>query len=429
MRIPFNYNFHPVGQGLFATGMIGCPDSTEPEDVLFNWVYDCGTTDNPKALVTEVNRHIYALHKYGRIDCFIISHLDTDHIKGVAELMKHLRVEKLILPYVPLIDRFEIMLRSQNPSVEALNLAVDPSGYLQQIGGDNLGSILYVMGGDGDAPVPSPETDEPPSLDPEGNEGLWTDFEKVDKSPNSFDKGLPLTDTDPYDYFISSNTPISAGGLWEFIFYNEDYPEADAAFKDAVHQRIKKSHRPNREFDDPDELITDLKRLYEVQFPTRTKRNNISLVTYTGPVDQHWIQQKRCCGAYSYASLPHHRFSPFRFRFPGPYRTPQNQTNVSALYFGDITLSDARLKRIINKLGWSRWSKLHPVQIAHHGAAASWFKGAATNFSHLSSVYSYGLHNTYKHPGKEVLDDFKKGSQTVLVNEHQGAICFGNLTI
>jgi len=428
-RIPFNYNFHPVGQGLFATGMIGCPNSTEPEDVLFNWVYDCGTSDSPQALKTEIRRHLHTLQNRRSIDCFIISHLDTDHIKGVAELMKHKYVKNLILPYVPFVDRLEIMLRSPSPSTADLNLAVDPSGYLQQLGGDNLGQIVYVMGSEGDDPVPPPETPEPPFLDPEGREGLWIDFEKVDKPPSDYNRGLRLTGTQLYDYFISSNTPISAGGLWEFVFYNEDYPEADQAFKDAVHQRVRQSHKPNKSFDAPDQLIADLKSLYDSKFKTALKRNNISLVTYSGPAKQHWIRNTRCSGAYPYASLPHHRLSPFLFRFPGPYAPPHNRTNPSILCFGDITLSQPRLNRIMNKMGRSRWDSLHPVQIAHHGARGSWFQDAALNFNHHDSVYSYGIHNTYQHPGKDVIDDFKTMSRTVLVNEHQGAIWFGNLTL
>ena len=427
MKIPFNYNFHPVGQGLFATGMIGHPNSTKAEDILFNWVYDCGSSDSPSELIHEIQQHIHGLKKRKCIDCFIISHLDKDHINGVAELMKHVKVENLILPYVPLINRLEIMLRSPAPSAEDLRLAIDPSGYLQQLGGENLQNILYVVGDEGNGPASPPETDEPPFIDPEGREGLWLDFRKVDTRPNNFDRGLSLTGTEPHDYFITSNNSVSAGGLWEFVFYNQNYPEADYAFKDAVYQRIKQSHKPNRNFDDPDTLIADLKDLYKTQFPTPTKSNNISLVTYSGPIEQSWIQQKRCSGGYIYPAIPHHRFAPFRFRFPRPYITSENTDKASILYFGDITLTQTHLDAIINKFGRRRWKSVHPVQIAHHGAAASHKIKDVSEFRHIDSVYSYGLHNTYTHPGKDVVKDFGKMSSTLLANEHQGAVWFGNL--
>lgn len=97
----------------------------------------------------------------------------------------------------------------------------------------------------------------------------------------------------------------------------------------------------------------------------------------------------------------------------------------SILYFGDITLRKQRLNKIKTLFDNHRWHKIAVTQIAHHGSVHSWFQNAAAEFSHFFSVYSYGLHNSYKHPGKDVINDFQKMSHTILVNEHQEAAYFG----
>ncbi len=430
LKIPFQYNFRPVGQGLFSTGMVGRPDTFDPEDVLFNWVYDCGSSDSPKALSREVRQYVHSLRRRQLIDFFVVSHLDIDHINGVADISKDVHIKWLFLPYVPMVDRIEIALRAKDVSADAIRLAIDPGGYLTELGGDNLGSIVFVVSGDGEGPVPGGGSPEPPRSGPEEKEEEWPEFKKVNSPPGDAFRGeFRVTGSKVQEYYIRSDSPVTVKGLWEFVFFNEDYPEADVGFRASVEQRIQQSRRSNGSLDDPDTLIADLKRLYESQFTSRGKRNNISLVTYSGPVEQKWIRRKRCSGAYIYPCSPNNRCSPSRFRFLGPHRTFGNMVAASILYFGDISLTQSRLVGIQRHFGIDRWRRLHPVQIAHHGAKGSWFASASKNFWHQASVYSYGLHNSYQHPGKDVVADFQSMSQTVLVNEHQGAVWFGNLVI
>ena len=64
------YLFHPVGQGLFASGRL-----LSQEKEIFNWVYDCGSIpdDNVKSAIEnyKIDGHI--------IDLLAISHFDKDH--------------------------------------------------------------------------------------------------------------------------------------------------------------------------------------------------------------------------------------------------------------------------------------------------------------------------------------------------------------
>lgn len=59
-RFQFEYKFHPVGQGLFATGWLGHEPDSSP---CFRWVYDCGTLSGEKLLEAAIgNLEAEAVH-------------------------------------------------------------------------------------------------------------------------------------------------------------------------------------------------------------------------------------------------------------------------------------------------------------------------------------------------------------------------------
>src|SRR5438034_1068539 len=81
-RFHFHYNFHPVGQGLFASGRIY---RDLDQSWFFQWVYDCGTSSSQKFVLDEL-AHLNAFNNgRGRIDLATISHFDHDHISGISE--------------------------------------------------------------------------------------------------------------------------------------------------------------------------------------------------------------------------------------------------------------------------------------------------------------------------------------------------------
>lgn len=225
----FYYDFNAVGQGLFATGNVR---SCANDATLFNWVYDCGSSDSPAALDREIDAYIRSLDGRDRIDFFIISHLDRDHINGVAQILKRVRINKLFLPYVPLVERIEIALSRAVVSPDALRYAADPVGYLAELGGDNLGEVVFVVGEDGEGPIP-PDNNEPPPPDIENISNLLR-LKEIEPPEDAGGSISVSSENRTRVTYTSARAPVSISGLWEFVFFNETFDAVDASLTTEV---------------------------------------------------------------------------------------------------------------------------------------------------------------------------------------------------
>jgi Cft2 family RNA processing exonuclease len=79
----------PVGQGGLFEGNIKTGNSR------VRWVYDCGSNQTG-----PLHRQIVCLANAGPVDLLFLSHLDSDHISGVEELLKRTQVSETVLPYL-----------------------------------------------------------------------------------------------------------------------------------------------------------------------------------------------------------------------------------------------------------------------------------------------------------------------------------------
>jgi hypothetical protein len=438
MNFYFRYDFRPVGQGLFASGNIYHESSRK---IVFNWVYDCGSSDSRASVGREVDR--LHLEAGGRdiIDALILSHFDADHVNGIALILKKFRVRRLFLPYVQLADRLKLALTETEKTAGYLHFLSDPAGYLHNIGGDNLERVIYVSGGDEkDAGVPPQgEGDEPPGF----TNGDFEEIDQLTRYPDNDESLTPQSDelNDGQGHMsqdrlgvVGHNVPLSIGGLWEFVFYNLKLPEVDQEFKNRVQKFIDRHVQSDGSIINPDAFIRELKSIYSSRFETSTKRNNISLITYSGPIYTSWYKHT-VSGVYLspaddfyFPSFQYYSWHRAHHRGWQYYRDEYNgsQRELSVFYFGDFNLTKTRLQTIIKHFHPQRWERIHATQIAHHGAKASWHENAAASFMNNFSVFSYGLHNTYKHPGKAVLKDFHLRNP-ILVNELQGCSWVGEL--
>jgi hypothetical protein len=72
----------------------------------FHWVYDCGS--NQKDALT---REIAKVVAVGDVDCLFLSHLDSDHVNGIDQLLASVSVREVVLPYLNDIDKFVLAAR------------------------------------------------------------------------------------------------------------------------------------------------------------------------------------------------------------------------------------------------------------------------------------------------------------------------------
>ena len=153
-----HFAFHPVGQGLFASGTL-FPGGKYclPSKRNFSWVYDCGTASSQKFIDRELQRLSLLTNS---IDLLTISHFDADHISGIARLLKKCSVKNLLLPYAPLWQRLLIAFGSGIAITSSeFGFFLNPVSYLRSLNRDdeNLGRIILVPGSMGNSRPPESE--------------------------------------------------------------------------------------------------------------------------------------------------------------------------------------------------------------------------------------------------------------------------------
>ena len=421
-NIHFSYKFHAVGQGLFATGSL----REIEHDQKFNWVFDCGTLSKRAFIQREVNQFRQSINNE-QIELFCLSHFDKDHINGARELLSNQRVDFLVMPYYPLVERIQIAFGTNDLSDEYLRFLINPAGFMYDAAGENLGTIIFITGGGEQFEAESEEPTEPAA--PEISDLHW----KL-HLPDS-KKGQPANE----DIYGSSDVPMGknvlifgdqkpfkVGGAWEFLFYNEHIPDSRSdALLSIVAPVVRRHKNANGSFNGL-ELLKELKPIYRDMFGSSgLAQNAISLVMYSGPVEQSSIQNfKVLCGG----------LSPVNVEVPSMlevdcfirWHKVLNHSKVSIGYFGDFPLNPSnKIRDVRNHFGQLRWDHLQVIQVPHHGSKLSWYPGASAEFTNRISVIS-SARNSKKHPSQSVLDDLSTHG-ILLVNEMQRADFIGNV--
>ncbi len=292
----------------------------------------------------------------------------------------------VLLPYIPLWQRLVIAAQQGVAAEDVLfRFFVNPAGYLFSIPGQQIGEVVFVPpagsegGGDGEFPsAPAPAGPRPSALKAEY--GGPPDSERPTWTANPFD--------DPRVRYLAKGGRLLLP-FWEFVPYNDAdlSARADAAFRAAAAPLIQKLVRPSR--GSPAVALKKLRSLYDKTFgKTSSRRNQISLFLYSGPLDHS-----------SRADVD--GWDP-RFE-PGVWE------RFAQLSTGDGMLeTPERLTAMIRHYGSStRMTKMGIFQVMHHGAKSSWHPGVAERLCPVASIISSEPSDKrYRHPHAEVLRDF-----------------------
>jgi hypothetical protein len=421
MNVCFQYDFHPVGQGLFASGCLYESNKPQPR---FVWVYDCGTLPSDPPL--DWNVKMQQLHQFIRgktsIDLLTLSHFDDDHIAGVTALLARFRVETLMLPYVPLWERLLIPFQKGiEPGNRLMEYFLNPIAFLREIGGNNLGRIIEVEPGEEDGPAFESEGGDFPR-EPDLGDAPWklkakTKLQDVEeKSGADADKNVTQKET------LASGQPLTVQGLWEFCPYNAKRRDERTPDFRAMVEELRDKLLNTVNAADRDAALANLKATYDGEFlGNERQRNIISLFLYAGPVYPTWQEYK--------IVSPFLTSPPFYpGRYPCYYRVhphaPGHTQKCSILYTGDGYLNTSKCFNSLNSsLGANRMPNLGVVQVAHHGSRTNWHLGLAAKLNPVFSVFSSDpmRGNTY-HPHAEVLRDFWPHSP-IQVNDSGASYC------
>jgi len=139
-----SYQFRPVGQGCFFTGIY-----TKNSRHVFNFVYDCGTDTGGSYLNDEINRFKSEISIGGKksvIDLLMISHFDDDHVIGVLELLKDVKCRYLIMPFLSVYERLAVFSKGGPKSEMHKGFLRNPQTFIinNQF---NIDNIIFIDGG------------------------------------------------------------------------------------------------------------------------------------------------------------------------------------------------------------------------------------------------------------------------------------------
>lgn len=406
-ELEFDHYFHPVGQGLCASGVLRI-DS--PSEIRLRWVYDCGTSSSP----TLIEDAVQQLHDWPRgplrLDLVVLSHFDHDHISGVCRLIEKFKIGTLLLPYMPLHQRLIVALTERaEPGSDLMSFAINPVAHLTGRDGPGVEQIVF---------VPPSGTEGPPMPEggPEGPEtgegGLrlrfreeeyerYAELEVLRKAVGGAGAHAKLA-------VVAKGESIRAPGLWEFVPYNDDpeqeipdeFIEEVEAESSALLGAGSAAQRKR--------VLKALKQAYDRQFgDSSEERNMISLFLYSGPIYSSWKpgRPRVHCGIRS------GRGSPWRGYLSESYWDSSwspGDAKLSLLYTGDGYLdTPERLKRLLEYLRRERMERIAVLQVMHHGAEANWHKGVAAAIAPLWSVFSSDPdRKQWGHPHAAVLRGF-----------------------
>lgn len=395
------YRFHPVGQGLFATGDLGqytySDLASDPSLINFSWVYDCGTTSSQSLIDKAINEYDRSHH----LGLVVLSHFDKDHISGVVRLLQKFQVDVLLLPYLPLHQRLLVALvEGEDAGSPTMSFLLDPVGFVRGAGVRGVGRIVFVPPSGGSVP-PSDGNPDPRPL-PEKWELQFNTTEAIqDGQASSADPLASAT-------LLAPGASLRLADIWEFVPYNDATlsDASDDVFLEAAQTQglelLQATSDSGR-----DAALKSLRATYDAQFGSRSKpRNEISLCLYAGPAA-----------------------SQRRFLLNAEYGDDGgmwlDDCGGAVLYTGDAYLDTKdRLQALVQYLGPERVNGVSVFQVMHHGSQNNWHAGVAKTIDPALSVFSSDPdHQVFGHPHAHVLRDFWQNGP-VQVDSSRGADVF-----
>lgn len=239
-----NYN---VGQGGFYVGMI---DEEGDKPLIF--VYDCGTNSKKIFLQEAIGKanNSFMLKNKNVIDILVLSHFDADHINGVSDLLKTNTVKKLFIPFF-------------HPDALFLFKA---SFLLNNVPKEQIENTYFIS-----------ENDETDNLD---NDKELDDIEEPVK------RAEVIMEDDELFGKVSkiSRTNFKFKNIWKFKF--KEYNSSNQKINSNFFKIIKISIDNIENGKSVAHNMSQLKYIFQKNFVSAKKRNDISLMLFHEPISE-----------------------------------------------------------------------------------------------------------------------------------------------
>jgi hypothetical protein len=423
MKANVEFEFNNVGQGLFYTGEI--------DD--FNFVYDCGSW-NEVFLKSAIRAYKKRELQGKPLDLLIISHLDSDHVNGLNDLLHDAKANTVILPYFNPLERLILALQRIDLDEWYYDFLADPISFLIE---REVKRIIVIGGAEEGVGTFSDETPPPATMPPPPSE-------KSDRT----DRGEKMDIRLPHDQnlleFLKKNEPriekftrgnivqtrnhygfIKVLGAWVFRFFNYKVSETKLSnFKDCLTKK-------NIDFSSLDSIIRIIKdacsrrKMKDCYRLLNKNLNDTSLVVYHGPVSRYKgvfrIHSDFLGKSVFYKYLNVMCLSPVP-----SYQLISTFSHLGQLLTGDISLNYKRKFGEFVKHYSTYFDTVLIFQLPHHGAKRSWNTNILNEVKNCHLwISSSGFSNRYGHPHISVVSDILNIGQCFACNNefNKVAIC------
>lgn len=383
MKINGTFRFHNVGQGLFYSGILNKKDTKS--HAIFSFVYDCGTDSSMAFLKSEIDSFKLLLPaKEKKLDLLVISHLHDDHVNGLEYLLKDIKVDTVVMPYID--DGLKSL-----PLVESsANSDFLRTFYLDPVNWFSLMGVRRVM-------LLGTENMEQKVINLPSERSLNNDDSDLRIEPESVLYTDSIEDTSII--YLRNRTSIrSRSYCWEFKFENLKLePKLIDAYKDIVKGYIGK-------YKTLENILKDKKITKDLRDDINDKcgyiQNRTSVIFLHRPKADKVIAQLNICNCNTCRYL-----SPIVFNMGTWYST---------VLTGDIELKKNESFQIL---------PIDPdehrylvIQFPHHGAKNDCNINYFSELHTITMILSYGITNKFGHPNGTVLSELRRFN---LVNERQ----------
>ena len=373
------FTFHPIGQGLFYTGQLGC-DYFYPQDSRYNFIFDCGSLSGDNFLHSAIDNYLASLHGQD-IDLCVISHLHCDHYNGLEYLLKQVRINRIVLPYLPndSMVRFVVLVGQFFNGSGTIAWTQD---IIQ-----NLKILSNLYGIDEIWPI---EGHRPEMFFSEEMVGTFRD-----------------NNTQCFQYNIISNRFPSN---WQIECYNKTLSNDkwQKLSNDIVNELQK------RGFDNISDLlnysptmISEIAKIYRKYFKNQ---NPTSIIMKHYPKSNSY-------GLYpNYGNILHHYLDCYERNCLWREIELFGRKNANIT----ILTGDAEFDKDLCKIVFNDYSGIDVLQLPHHGSYNNYNKLKLPKLFSGKCIVSFGLGNQYHHPNHETIDALKdmKYSELIEVNQN-----------
>lgn len=393
MTMTVYFEYHPVGQGLFYSGRLG----------KFRFVYDCGAGTSYKTPAPDASAAIadYTAGWDDRpLDMLVLSHLHSDHMNGVRQLLKGTHGAKtVVLPYLNPSERLLVAgsqaLAGTVFAADDASFLINPVAYLREAGARRIVLI---------EPGPPNEGTEQPTV------------EDIAAEP---DRRLPAELAGERGAVMRSHLAALITLGWKFKFYCAPNPNSGK-----LRQALKGAGI------DPDKIpaslpgsIDAIRKVYHKLFGAR-KQNGTSLICYHGPMTPLSKKQGSLSLHHPYSNGARQVLGELTMN-PGSCGKGSKPMQDAQVLAGDAEIDLPAYRQHFS----AELQEVRSFCLSHHGADANWDVDLLNAHPMCPFwVCSYGLGNTYGHPGPKAVADVLSGGRVLMeCNQAQGLAFRGQM--